>query len=139
MARGDVRIAVTLACEECKRRNYQTNKSKRNTPDRITLRKYCQWCRTHTSPTRRPASRERGPMARDRQRAKQRKARRAQQQGDGCPSRPRQPERDERSRDRSGRLGEHDVVEARSSPAPVARLAEPGATDDVAGSSIPRS
>ena len=27
MARGDVRIAVTLACEECKRRNYQTNKS----------------------------------------------------------------------------------------------------------------
>ena len=36
MARGDVRIAVTLACEECKRRNYQTNKSKRNNPDRIT-------------------------------------------------------------------------------------------------------
>jgi large subunit ribosomal protein L33 len=49
MARGDVRIAVTLACEECKRRNYQTNKSKRNTPDRLTIRKYCRWCRTHTS------------------------------------------------------------------------------------------
>src|SRR3954452_4930699 len=49
MARGDVRIAVTLACEECKRRNYQTNKSKRNNPDRITLRKYCKWCRSHTS------------------------------------------------------------------------------------------
>jgi large subunit ribosomal protein L33 len=49
VARGDVRIAVTLACEECKRRNYQTNKSKRNTPDRITLRKFCKWCRTHTS------------------------------------------------------------------------------------------
>ena len=49
MARGDVRIAVTLACEECKRRNYQTNKSKRNNPDRITLRKYCRWCRSHTS------------------------------------------------------------------------------------------
>ena len=48
MARGDVRIKVTLACEECKRRNYQTNKSKRNTPDRITLRKYCKWCRQHT-------------------------------------------------------------------------------------------
>jgi large subunit ribosomal protein L33 len=48
MARGDVRIAVTLACEECKRRNYQTNKSKRNNPDRITLRKYCRWCRKHT-------------------------------------------------------------------------------------------
>jgi large subunit ribosomal protein L33 len=49
MARGDVRIAITLACEECKRRNYQTNKSKRNNPDRITLRKYCRWCRKHTS------------------------------------------------------------------------------------------
>lgn len=49
MARGDVRIAVTLACEECKRRNYQTNKSKRNNPDRISMRKYCRWCRKHTS------------------------------------------------------------------------------------------
>jgi large subunit ribosomal protein L33 len=39
MARGDVRIAVTLACEECKRRNNQTKKSKRNNPYRITLRK----------------------------------------------------------------------------------------------------
>ena len=49
MARGDVRIAVTLACETCKRRNYQTNKSKRNNPDRISLRKYCKWCKEHTS------------------------------------------------------------------------------------------
>ncbi len=48
MARGDVRIAVTLACEDCKRRNYQTNKSKRNNPDRISMRKYCKWCRQHT-------------------------------------------------------------------------------------------
>ena len=48
MARGDVRIAVTLACEECKRRNYQSQKSKRNDPDRIELRKYCRWCGKHT-------------------------------------------------------------------------------------------
>ena len=48
MARGDVRIAVTLACEECKRRNYQTNKSRRNTPDRIEMRKYCN-CLLYTS------------------------------------------------------------------------------------------
>jgi large subunit ribosomal protein L33 len=48
MARGEVRIAVTLACEECKRRNYQSNKSRRNTPDRIELRKYCRWCGRHT-------------------------------------------------------------------------------------------
>jgi large subunit ribosomal protein L33 len=49
MARGDVRIAVTLACEDCKRRNYQTNKSKRNNPERIQLRKYCRWCKSHTA------------------------------------------------------------------------------------------
>ena len=48
MARGDVRIAVTLACEECKRRNYQTEKSKRNNPDRVEFRKYCRWCGKHT-------------------------------------------------------------------------------------------
>ena len=51
MARGDVRIAITLACEDCKRRNYQTNKSKRNTPDRVTIRKYL---RAPTCPTRAP-------------------------------------------------------------------------------------
>ena len=32
MARGDVRIAVTLACEVCKRRNYMTNKSQAQQP-----------------------------------------------------------------------------------------------------------
>jgi large subunit ribosomal protein L33 len=48
MARGDVRIAVTLACDDCKRRNYQSEKSKRNDPNRIELRKYCRWCGRHT-------------------------------------------------------------------------------------------
>ena len=48
MARGDVRIAVTLECQECKRRNYQTEKSKRNNPDRLELRKHCRWCKKHT-------------------------------------------------------------------------------------------
>ena len=46
---SDVRIAVTLACTECKWRNYQSNKSKRNDPERIELRKYCRWCRQHTA------------------------------------------------------------------------------------------
>jgi large subunit ribosomal protein L33 len=48
MARGEVRIAVTLACEDCKRRNYQTNKNRRNDPERVELRKYCRWCGCHT-------------------------------------------------------------------------------------------
>jgi len=48
MAKTGVRVAITLACTECKRRNYQTMKSKRNTPDRVEFRKYCRWCGTHT-------------------------------------------------------------------------------------------
>jgi large subunit ribosomal protein L33 len=49
MARGEIRIAVTLACEECKRRNYQTDKNRRNDPERIELRKFCRWCGRHTA------------------------------------------------------------------------------------------
>ena len=49
MARGEVRIAVTLACEDCKRRNYQTDKNRRNDPDRIEMRKFCRWCGHHTA------------------------------------------------------------------------------------------
>jgi len=47
MATG-VRVGITLACTECKRRNYQTQKSKRNTPDRVEFKKYCRWCARHT-------------------------------------------------------------------------------------------
>ena len=43
-----MRTLVTLACTECKRRNYTTKKNKQNNPDRIELKKYCKWCRTHT-------------------------------------------------------------------------------------------
>ena len=35
-----MRNAVTLACTECKQRNYQTNKNKKNNPDRIEMKKY---------------------------------------------------------------------------------------------------
>jgi len=48
MAKTGVRVAITLACTECKRRNYQTMKSKRNTPDRVEFKKYCRWCGSHT-------------------------------------------------------------------------------------------
>lgn len=43
-----MRNAVTLACTECKSRNYQTNKNKKNDPDRIELNKYCKFCKKHT-------------------------------------------------------------------------------------------
>jgi large subunit ribosomal protein L33 len=48
MAKSGVRVSITLACTECKRRNYETDKSKRNTPDRVEFRKYCRWCGCHT-------------------------------------------------------------------------------------------
>ena len=43
-----MRNAVTLACTECKSRNYQTNKNKKNDPDRIEFKKYCKFCKKHT-------------------------------------------------------------------------------------------
>jgi len=43
-----MRVKVTLACTECKRRNYNTTKNKKNDPDRIELRKYCKFDRAHT-------------------------------------------------------------------------------------------
>ena len=44
----EARIIVTLACTECKQRNYSTNKNKKNTPDKLELKKYCPHCRKHT-------------------------------------------------------------------------------------------
>ncbi|MFQ5455587.1 MAG: 50S ribosomal protein L33 [Nitrospirota bacterium] len=38
---------ITLACTECKQRNYSTTKNKRNVPDRISLKKYCKFCQRH--------------------------------------------------------------------------------------------
>ena len=43
-----MRTLVTLACMECKRRNYTTDKNKANNPDRMELKKYCPWCKKHT-------------------------------------------------------------------------------------------
>lgn len=43
-----MRTKVTLACTECKQRNYDTMKNKKNTPDRIEMNKYCRFCKKHT-------------------------------------------------------------------------------------------
>ena len=43
------RVKVTLACVDCKQRNYNTMKSKKNNPDRIEFTKYCRFCKKHTS------------------------------------------------------------------------------------------
>ena len=43
-----MRTLVTLACTDCKRRNYTTYKNKSIHPERMELKKYCRWCRHHT-------------------------------------------------------------------------------------------
>ncbi len=48
MAKKAVRNHVTLACTECKERNYLTEKNRRNDPGRMELSKYCSRCRRHT-------------------------------------------------------------------------------------------
>ena len=48
VAKGEKRVKVTLACEQCKRRNYITMKNKQNDRERMELKKYCRWDRTHT-------------------------------------------------------------------------------------------
>ena len=34
---------------ECKQRNYNTMKNKKNDPDRLEMNKYCRFCKKHTS------------------------------------------------------------------------------------------
>ena len=45
---ADMRVKITLACSECKQRNYDTKKNKKNDPDRLELKKYCRFRRKHT-------------------------------------------------------------------------------------------
>lgn len=43
-----MRVNITLACTECKQRNYSTTKNKKKNPGRIELNKYCKFCGKHT-------------------------------------------------------------------------------------------
>lgn len=43
-----MRTKITLACTECKHRNYNTTKDKKNHPERMETKKYCRFCKTHT-------------------------------------------------------------------------------------------
>jgi large subunit ribosomal protein L33 len=42
------RPKITLACNECKHRNYNTVKNRVNDRERIEMKKYCNNCRRHT-------------------------------------------------------------------------------------------
>ncbi len=43
-----MRVKVIMACTECKQRNYNTVKNKKNNSERIELKKYCPFCNKHT-------------------------------------------------------------------------------------------
>jgi large subunit ribosomal protein L33 len=43
-----MRDQITLACNDCKRRNYTSSKNKRLHPDRVEFKKFCRFCRKHT-------------------------------------------------------------------------------------------
>ncbi|MFA5450099.1 MAG: 50S ribosomal protein L33 [Clostridia bacterium] len=44
-----MREKITLACMECKHRNYDSMKNKKNNPDRMELKKFCRFCKKHTA------------------------------------------------------------------------------------------
>ncbi len=43
-----MREIITLACTECKRRNYTTTKNKKKQSGRLEVKKYCKFDRRHT-------------------------------------------------------------------------------------------
>lgn len=43
-----MRVKITLACTECKNRNYVSKKNKKNDPDRLEMKKHCRHCNKHT-------------------------------------------------------------------------------------------
>ena len=49
MAAKGAREAITLECTECKRRNYTTEKNKKNNTERLEVEKYCKFCKKHTT------------------------------------------------------------------------------------------
>jgi len=47
--KGEARPIITLACSDCRERNYTTVKNQRSDPQRLELSKYCPRCRQHKS------------------------------------------------------------------------------------------
>jgi large subunit ribosomal protein L33 len=43
-----MRDIITLACSECKERNYTTTRNKKTMTEKLELRKFCPSCRKHT-------------------------------------------------------------------------------------------
>jgi len=42
------RVKITLACTACQQRTYDTDKNKKNDPERLVMNKYCRFCKKAT-------------------------------------------------------------------------------------------
>ncbi len=43
------REIITLACSECKSRNYTTTKNRKTMTERLEIKKFCRTCRKHVA------------------------------------------------------------------------------------------
>lgn len=46
--KGENRERITLQCTVCKEENYRTEKNKKNTTDRLEIKKFCKRCKQQT-------------------------------------------------------------------------------------------
>ena len=44
-----MRVKITLACQDCKQRNYNMTKDKKTHPDRMETKKYCKFCKKQSN------------------------------------------------------------------------------------------
>ncbi len=44
---SEARVIITLACSDCRERNYTSSKNRRNDTQRLEFRKYCPRCQGH--------------------------------------------------------------------------------------------
>ena len=43
-----MRDQISLQCDQCKRRNYTSSRNKKKSTEKLSLRKFCPACRSHT-------------------------------------------------------------------------------------------
>jgi large subunit ribosomal protein L33 len=43
-----MRDEIVLACDQCKRKNYRASRNKKLSAEKLTTKKYCPSCRSHT-------------------------------------------------------------------------------------------
>jgi len=43
-----MRELIGFACDRCKRKNYTSSKNRKTTTEKLSLKKFCAACRTHT-------------------------------------------------------------------------------------------